>query len=720
MNALWPFVKLVAVLGPLLGVLVPAGVFAVSVLVPAWRSRTRPLHQSPLPRFVRALRGFALGAGLVHLALGALFVAWRPPPGSLPAPVPAGDLDAFVRSGWNPWLDLVLDRLAGAGAPPYTGWLAALDTAVATVALPHAVYLVAGSVLLVAGLAEGGATEGSDDGLSPPWLRRLGWPLVLVGSVGALAGLALLPLFADTAALPVTAWASAWVVTVLLVAILLCGARSDPAAAPATTRAAAAAMDLDRLAWERAVWARGFRLERAVHGGGAAALRVAGEPEGDGSVSAGTRWMEAWEPAPSEESFRLLPAGAPDQAPWPHQVAFVRAVRTARSQPDDRAVLLHTHYGSGRSVAVFEAALDTWAGHGGRTLLVYPDGAAARAARHLFVRALDRVPDRAGNPRHALVGEDVLQHPDVVFCAADQIADVLLPSRSDAVVQFLGDVGLVAFEDIERYSGVRATNLAMVVRRLLRVLHRVDARPVLALTLCANPAASSGAREYAQWLAGPYRLVEGALANLAPRKAVHLYLLDAAPRLMDAQGADPLPAIAQLAWATAAWGAPVHMQHAEAVTASDRAEPRWVATLARELAHALPRTPAATSLGLDWTLPEAFVHVRELPLRNLLSAGERVMHGGVRLPCLEGRQLTASDHVVVAVPAMARRGLGSRMVRRAESEALRAGYRRLIVRANLNAVPLYEALGYIAISEAHMATPGGVELPVVMMEKPLG
>lgn len=80
---------------------------------------------------------------------------------------------------------------------------------------------------------------------------------------------------------------------------------------------------------------------------------------------------------------------------------------------------------------------------------------------------------------------------------------------------------------------------------------------------------------------------------------------------------------------------------------------------------------------------------------------------------------TARIRKVFVDPAMARRGLGSRMVRRAESEALRAGYRRLIVRANLNAVPLYETLGYVATAEALMPVPGGVELPVVMMEKPL-
>jgi putative acetyltransferase len=80
---------------------------------------------------------------------------------------------------------------------------------------------------------------------------------------------------------------------------------------------------------------------------------------------------------------------------------------------------------------------------------------------------------------------------------------------------------------------------------------------------------------------------------------------------------------------------------------------------------------------------------------------------------------TARIRKVFVDPAMARRGLGSRMVRRAEDDARRGGYRRLIVRANLNAVPLYETLGYIAQSEACMAVPGGVDLPVVMMEKPL-
>ena len=80
---------------------------------------------------------------------------------------------------------------------------------------------------------------------------------------------------------------------------------------------------------------------------------------------------------------------------------------------------------------------------------------------------------------------------------------------------------------------------------------------------------------------------------------------------------------------------------------------------------------------------------------------------------------TARIRKVFVDPTMARRGLGSRMVRRAEDDARRAGHRRLIVRANLNAVPLYETLGYFAAGDARMAVPGGLDLPVLMMEKPL-
>jgi putative acetyltransferase len=115
---------------------------------------------------------------------------------------------------------------------------------------------------------------------------------------------------------------------------------------------------------------------------------------------------------------------------------------------------------------------------------------------------------------------------------------------------------------------------------------------------------------------------------------------------------------------------------------------------------------------------EAYVDELRCCHIGLALDGERIVATAGWLEMLE-KTATARIRKVFVDPALARRGLGSRMVRRAEAEALRAGYRRLIVRANLNAVPLYEKLGYVASGEAQMAVPGGVTLPVVMMEKPL-
>ncbi|HXP76578.1 MAG TPA: GNAT family N-acetyltransferase [Stellaceae bacterium] len=46
-----------------------------------------------------------------------------------------------------------------------------------------------------------------------------------------------------------------------------------------------------------------------------------------------------------------------------------------------------------------------------------------------------------------------------------------------------------------------------------------------------------------------------------------------------------------------------------------------------------------------------------------------------------------------------------------------AGYPRMVVRANRNAVPLYRKLGYEPIRDGVMTAPGGIDLPVVFMIK---
>lgn len=71
-------------------------------------------------------------------------------------------------------------------------------------------------------------------------------------------------------------------------------------------------------------------------------------------------------------------------------------------------------------------------------------------------------------------------------------------------------------------------------------------------------------------------------------------------------------------------------------------------------------------------------------------------------------------------PSLARRGLASFLVRDAERRATAAGYTKMIVRANLNAVPLYAKLGYRPLRSGSMATLSGVALPVLFMENAAG
>jgi putative acetyltransferase len=78
---------------------------------------------------------------------------------------------------------------------------------------------------------------------------------------------------------------------------------------------------------------------------------------------------------------------------------------------------------------------------------------------------------------------------------------------------------------------------------------------------------------------------------------------------------------------------------------------------------------------------------------------------------------TARIRKVFVAPALARRGLATRLVRDAEARARAAGYTRIIVRANVNAVPLYAKLGYVALRAGSMDLAPSVALPVVYMAK---
>jgi putative acetyltransferase len=85
---------------------------------------------------------------------------------------------------------------------------------------------------------------------------------------------------------------------------------------------------------------------------------------------------------------------------------------------------------------------------------------------------------------------------------------------------------------------------------------------------------------------------------------------------------------------------------------------------------------------------------------------------------VSGEAATARIRKVFVRPDLARRGLASLLVGDAEARALAQGYRRIIVRANINAVPLYAKLGYRTLEEAGMDAGNGIVLPVHYMEKP--
>jgi GNAT superfamily N-acetyltransferase len=70
-------------------------------------------------------------------------------------------------------------------------------------------------------------------------------------------------------------------------------------------------------------------------------------------------------------------------------------------------------------------------------------------------------------------------------------------------------------------------------------------------------------------------------------------------------------------------------------------------------------------------------------------------------------------------PGWARRGIGSLIMRRCETEAAARGFRRLELTATLAGEPLYARHGFKALRRFDFDLPGGEGLPLVLMEKRL-
>jgi len=138
---------------------------------------------------------------------------------------------------------------------------------------------------------------------------------------------------------------------------------------------------------------------------------------------------------------------------------------------------------------------------------------------------------------------------------------------------------------------------------------------------------------------------------------------------------------------------------------------RSVAALARE-----SHTPA--QIAAHVALIEAPDYADDLRRSHLMLArgADGTLLATAGWLAVEDEPGTARIRKVFVDPAAARRGLATRLVIDAEARARAAGFARFIVRANINAVPLYETLGYVALREGMMDA-GGIALPVVFMKK---
>ena len=125
---------------------------------------------------------------------------------------------------------------------------------------------------------------------------------------------------------------------------------------------------------------------------------------------------------------------------------------------------------------------------------------------------------------------------------------------------------------------------------------------------------------------------------------------------------------------------------------------------------------SAAQIAAHQAAIEAPAYAEDLRRSNMMLAldGDAIVASAGWLAVAE-EPGTARIRKVFVHPAHARRGLATRLVRDAEARARAAGHARIIVRANVNAVPLYAKLGYVKTRDGTMDVAPGVSLPVVFM-----
>ena len=101
--------------------------------------------------------------------------------------------------------------------------------------------------------------------------------------------------------------------------------------------------------------------------------------------------------------------------------------------------------------------------------------------------------------------------------------------------------------------------------------------------------------------------------------------------------------------------------------------------------------------------------------RNTLYGGDQ--HKDIEDPLLDPETDAARIRAFFVHPDFARRGVGTHIINVCENAAKATGFKRLELGATLPGVPLYKAMGYIAIAETVAILTDGVKLEIIRMGK---
>lgn len=359
---------------------------------------------------------------------------------------------------------------------------------------------------------------------------------------------------------------------------------------------------------------------------------------------------------------------------WSHQDKFIRrvldifqntyefeAIESKFDKEAEIALPLHNPYGSGKSIAIYALVSDLFARRAKSSLIIYPTLKESRIALETY-NELIKVNRYKGTFAHQRK-----EGHYIFFTYADWVAENLLRSTEDSsgqIADFLENLGLVVYEDIQFYSGIAATNLSIINRRLFGLFRKHEKCIHLCLTMSVNPTELSGVMEFTRFICTPAQLEEHDISCEAPSLDVYAYCLKKTLGLKDVQGIDSLPAIVQAAWMSKAFdleleqqaqskakksecsvtgyqGVPVTLLRSDLtmVSMSDLVKPKWVDEVYSE------HEPNAFVNGKFCKRSgEAWISFIEIDAKGLLSLPTHIEHAGINLK-LNHQEI--EDHLVV-------------------------------------------------------------------------